>query len=59
MLRGKLDAFKGELRAAGLREATIHSYLVGSSRFVRWLAGEYVPGPGRAEPSKVDIAQRT
>ena len=48
-LRGKLDRFKVELRAAGLKEATVHSYLMGSSLFVRWLAGEYVPGLGRAD----------
>lgn len=43
-----LDRFKRELRAAGLRESTIHSYLMGSTLFVRWLAGDYTPGPGRA-----------
>ncbi len=48
-LRGELDRFRADLCAAGLREATVHSYLMGSSLFVRWLAGDYVPGPGRAE----------
>lgn len=46
-LRGEFGRFKAELRAGGLSESTVHSYLVGSSLFVRWLAGEYVPGPGR------------
>ncbi len=46
-LRNELDRFKAELRAAGLRASTIHLYLVGSSLFVRWLAGDYVPGSGR------------
>lgn len=48
-LRGELDRFKGDLRDGGLRESTVHRYLTGSSLFVRWLAGEYVPGPGRAD----------
>jgi len=47
-LRGELARFKADLREGGLRESTVHSYLMGSSLFVRWLAGEYVPGPGRA-----------
>ena len=46
-LHGALDHFKAELRAGGLRESTIHSYLTGSRLFVRWLAGDYVPGPPR------------
>lgn len=48
-LRGQLRRFGAELRAAGLRESTVHSYLTGSSLFVRWIAGEYAPGSGRAE----------
>lgn len=48
-LRTELDRFKMELRAAGLRESTVHAYLLGSSLFVRWLAGEYFPGPPRAD----------
>lgn len=48
-LRAQLERFKEELRAGGLRESTIHSYLCGSRLFVRWLAGEYVPGPPRAD----------
>lgn len=47
-LRGELERFKVELRAAGLSAATVHHYLAGSSRFVRWLAGEYAPASGRA-----------
>ena len=49
--QAELAQFKHALRAAGLKEATVHSYLTGSSRFVRWLAGEYVPRPRRAAPS--------
>ncbi len=48
-LRAELERFEHDLRAGGLRESTVHSYLMGSSLFVRWLAGEYVPGPGRTE----------
>lgn len=47
-LRDELEQFKGDLRAGGLRESTIHSYLSGATLFVRWLAGEYKPsGSGR------------
>ena len=42
-LRGELERFRASLRAGGLRQATIAAYLHGSSLFVRWLAGEYVP----------------
>lgn len=48
-LRGELERFEAELRTAGLRESTIRAYLLGSSIFARWLAGEYTPGPRRAE----------
>lgn len=45
-LQAELERFKAELRAAGLRESTVFSYLNGSSMFVRWLAGTYAPrGP--------------
>lgn len=43
-LRDELERFRGDLRAGGLRESTIHSYLSGASLFVRWLAGNYQPG---------------
>lgn len=46
-LQAELGQYKHALREAGLTEATIYNYLVGSSRFVRWLAGEYAPGAGR------------
>ena len=46
-LRADLERFKTVLAAGGLSGSTIHAYLFGSSLFVRWLAGEYVPR-GRA-----------
>ena len=52
-LGDELGRFKAELRAGGLRESTIHAYLLGSSLFVRWLAGDYVPGPGRGKRGQV------
>lgn len=59
-LQAELAQYKHALRAAGLREATVQSYLTGSSRFVRWLAGEYAPGPGRCAPSaRADPAPET
>ena len=48
-VRDELGRFEAELRTAGLRESTIRAYLLGSSLFARWLAGEYAPGPRRAE----------
>jgi len=57
-LQAELAQYKLALRSAGLTEATIHSYLMGSSRFVRWLAGEYAPGPGRAAPSARGLGLR-
>ena len=52
----ELERFKDRLGAGGLSGSTIHAYLAGSSLFVRWLAGDYVPrgrrraGPGDAAP---------
>lgn len=43
---GELERFRADLRAAGLRASTIEQYLTGSTLFVRWLCGDYVPrGP--------------
>lgn len=47
-LRRELDRFRRELGAAGLRQSTVHSYACGASIFIRWLADEYSPEPGRA-----------
>ena len=55
-LQVELERFKARLRAGGLSGSTIHAYLLGSSLFARWLAGDYVPrarrsaGPGDAAP---------
>ncbi|MCA1680606.1 MAG: hypothetical protein LC777_17460, partial [Actinobacteria bacterium] len=46
-LRAELERFKSALRAGGLRESTIHACLLGSSLFVRWLAGDDIPGARR------------
>lgn len=41
-----LEKFEQELRAARLRESSVHTYVDRTSRFLRWLAGEYQPqGP--------------
>ena len=45
-LRVELRRFERELRAAGLRDSSIETYVQRSTTFVRWLAGEYQPrGP--------------
>src|SRR5215475_6932072 len=48
-LLAELRRFEGELRAAGLRDHTIETYVGRSETFIRWLRGEYTPrGPSRA-----------
>lgn len=43
-----LGEFEDELRAAGLEEATIRTYVDRSTYFVRWLDDDYHPrGPNR------------
>ncbi len=51
----RLERFKARLGAGGLSRSTISAYLVGSSIFVRWLAGEYVPR-GRRSVGPTDVA---
>jgi hypothetical protein len=41
-----LEEFERELNVAGLRKSSIHTYVDRTSRFLRWLAGDYQPqGP--------------
>ena len=45
-LRAELLRFEAELRAAGLRESSVQTYVGRSSTFLAWLAGDYHPrGP--------------
>jgi hypothetical protein len=47
-LRSQLAAFERELRAAGLAENSIHTYLKGADAFLRWMTGDFTPqGPRR------------
>ena len=47
-LHEKLGLFEQELRAAGLADNTIRTYVDRSDLFLRWLVGEYEPqGPRR------------
>ena len=39
-----LGQFEAELRAAGLAETSVRTYVDRSTYFVRWLAGDYRPG---------------
>jgi hypothetical protein len=43
-LRVELARFEAELRASGMKENSVKTYVGRSQYFVRWLAGEYVPG---------------
>jgi hypothetical protein len=40
-LMDELERFEREARAAGLKEASVTTYVGRSRIFVRWLAGEY------------------
>lgn len=41
-----LDAFEADLRQAGLKDASVETYVGRTRFFVRWLDGDYVPqGP--------------
>ena len=45
-LREELGRFERELRAAGLKEASVATYVDRTSRFLKWLNGDYHPrGP--------------
>jgi hypothetical protein len=45
-LERELLRFEGELRAAGLAETSVKTYVKGPETFLRWLSGDYVPqGP--------------
>jgi hypothetical protein len=45
-LRRELSRFESELRAAGLRESSVRTYVDRTAIFLRWLDGEYQPrGP--------------
>jgi hypothetical protein len=45
-LRTGLERFERELRDAGLKETTIHTYVERSARFLNWLASDYQTGVG-------------
>lgn len=50
-LVSKLQVFEEELRAAGLKDSAVKSYVGNSKTFVRWLRGKYTPrGPNTAAP---------
>lgn len=45
-LRAELQRFEADLRAAGLKDNTVRTYVNRSDVFLRWLIGEYRPrGP--------------
>ena len=45
-LESELLRFEAELRAAGLAENSVKTYVERSERFLRWLVGEFTPrGP--------------
>ncbi len=45
-LRAELARFEQELRAAGLRESSVVTYVDRTGRFLKWLDGDYHPrGP--------------
>lgn len=42
-LRSELSRFQHELRAAELKESSVHTYVDRTERFIRWLDGKYQP----------------
>jgi hypothetical protein len=42
-LRGALDRYEAELRAAGLSRNTVNTYVQHPQRFINWLEGRYRP----------------
>lgn len=42
-LMKEIGRFEAELRAAGKKDQTIHTYIDRAQRFVRWLDGAYDP----------------
>jgi hypothetical protein len=45
-LRAELRRFEHQLRAAGLKETSVTTYIDRTSRFLKWLEGDYQPrGP--------------
>jgi hypothetical protein len=45
-LREQLRRFERELRAAGLKESSVTTYVDRTGRFLKWLDGDYQPrGP--------------
>lgn len=43
-LQDELARFEEELRAAGLKESSVETYVTRTEVFLRWLGGEYEPG---------------
>jgi hypothetical protein len=42
-LQEELREFERQLRDAGLRDSSVHTYVDRTGRFLRWLVGEYEP----------------
>jgi len=42
-LRSELARFEQELRAAGLKENSVITYVDRTGRFIKWLDGDYRP----------------
>ena len=45
-LHDELRRFQLELEEAGLSPSSVQTYVSRSETFLRWLSGDYVPGPG-------------
>jgi hypothetical protein len=43
-LQDELRRFEADLRAAGLKENSVATYVGRSQYFLSWLVGEYTPG---------------
>jgi hypothetical protein len=56
----EIGQFESELRAAGKKEQTIHTYVDRAERFVRWLDGGYDPKgeSGRSVRKLLDVGTK-
>jgi hypothetical protein len=57
-LAAELITYRAQLHTAGLAPLTVHTYLDHPARFLRWLVGDYQPGPVSGEVADIDAPAR-
>ncbi len=54
-LHDELRRFEAELKVAGLRPNSVHTYVNRSEIFLRWLSGDYTPQGPRSRGVGVEV----